>query len=176
MTLREIGERYGCSYATVQNRLREACDELDMQWPLKSNSKARAGRTKTVGTRMLRAEIVHCIQTYRVSQKQLAEAGGLSPNHLHQITAGHKERVLLTTARKIQTGIEKVERGEVTSPDHIAPMLPMHARTHCSQGHAYGVRRNAKGHRYCAICLAEKHRRNDEKRQVARRAARTAAA
>lgn len=176
LTLRELGKQFGCSPSTVKNHLQKACDEHGMTWPLKSLSKARAGRTKTVGTVMLRAEIVHCIKTYRVTQIQLAEACGLQPNHLHKITSGHTQRVLLTTARKIEAGIVKVEKGKVASPTHIAPMLPLHARTHCSKGHPYGNRRNAKGQRYCPICLAEKNRRNDEKRQAERRAARRTAA
>lgn len=164
LTYRQIADRYGCTPRTVQSHLEKAATALGLSWPLKSPAKARAGRTGSVPTLLLRAEIVHCIQTYRVTQVQLAEACGMPVNHLHQITSGHRRRVQLSTARKIQRGIEAVEAGKV-APATTPVTLPKHIRTHCPSNHPYGKRRDSDGRRVCSVCRAMKDARSTERKR-----------
>lgn len=171
LTMRQIASKYDCSLKTAQNRLKKAAVELGMTWPLKSELKARSGRAGTVTTKMLRAEIVYCIQRYRITQTQLAEACGIPANHMHQITAGFRSHVKLATARKIQAGIEKVEAGKITPAVGRQAVLPKHVRTHCINGHPYTGRRDAKGRRICSVCQANKHRRGELKKRQARASA-----
>lgn len=164
LSYREIADKFSVTPSTIGKRLKAYALERGMQWPLKTAFEARAGGNQdSVSATLIVGEIQDCIREYRISQSDLAQACGLTANHLHQITGGFKPRILRATAEKILWGIQRVEKGLVEW-DKTQVRLPMAIRDTCDNGHRYTGRRDKDGRRVCLFCRADKDRRDRDAR------------
>lgn len=125
LSYKQIGEKYGVPKKTVYNTMVRRAKRAGTPWPLKMSRpdwKVKAAKKHSrefwdgVNPMMVRAEIVHASETYKISIAELGELAGVCRSTMYAVAGGRKASMSRESAHKVIAAIEKLERGEYT-PD-----------------------------------------------------------
>lgn len=121
LSFREIAARYGLSKPdAVRLTMRRDAAANGWEWPAKQSRPGWQQRKAASVSRvvhdgvvavMIRAEILECCRTRRVTVAELAEVSGVSSGELHRILSERRTRISRRTAQKIMDAIVSFERG-----------------------------------------------------------------